>query len=577
MLAGGCGRETATQVIVRLYADPSVAPEADALRVSVLGEGRLREERVDPVSREQTLLAVVPLVPEGGDATRSFEVVAELLAGGRSQATLRVGGGYEAGSLRFIDAGFDAEPECAQRGDCGPGSTCEEGRCVGACFEGGADDPAREAPRCAECEACVRGRCQPLPTGNACGCPGDTCMAGRCEPQVPAAKVWAGEHQTCASASGSLYCWGNNRARRVGLGPGTSSDVPVRIDTTVPGWPEAPRSVVSVAPGADHTCLLWTRPGPDRARTCWGWNGRGALGLAANSTEAFAPTEAPASEPDWVELVAGRFHTCGLAPDGQLWCWGSSSRGQAGPAPSEGLPRLVDMRRGWTQVSAGDEMTCGVIEGRAECFGSGTEGALGNGMRQDSPVPSCVVDADGECIDDFFYVAAGSTAACGLRGDGAVWCWGDNEGGLLGVEAGALVLRAAPVDTTLRFRRLTMLRRSVCGLTVEGQLACWGDNRGRFGGGHLGVGDREPRARPTLVSVDPGDRWQSVSMGAGYACGVRVGGELYCWGSNDAPSTGIPVAAGRLGLGFGLDVDDPATGRDVLTPRRVCLSDALAR
>ncbi|MEM9072596.1 MAG: hypothetical protein AAGE52_29075 [Myxococcota bacterium] len=562
--------EPATQTFVRIHADPGFVPEATRLRLRVFGEGELREDRIDPVSRNDTRIASPTVIPDGGPE-RTWSMIAELLDDDDiAVASLRIGGGFVENKRRYIDAWFDDQIECQTLGECGEGRTCSFGRCVGACFALGADDGERDLPLCNECEVCIDATCQPRADGQSCGCEGDRCQRGLCEPAVAARGVWTGEHQTCASARGGLWCWGQDHAGRVGIG--RSSDVPVFVSEELATWDETPRSLIDMAMGADHSCLLWARPGPQFQRTCWGWNGSGAVGLGPVMDGEIPATDASSDDPVWISLASGRFHTCGLSDGGQIFCWGSNNRGQGGLARgATGVPTLLDDRTRWSQVVAGNEITCGLIEGRIECVGAGLAGQHGDGARSDRTVPACAQDESGACIDDFLFVTTGANEVCGIRDGGAAWCWGDNREGRLGIEGSEDATRPRPVMTDLRFRELDAASGYTCGIDLDGGLWCWGGNRTSFGGGQLGVGDLDARQRPTRVFVDPGDEWRQVSAGAGYACGVRQQGDLYCWGSNDESSTSIGEAAGRLGLGYGLDLGEPATRRDALRPQRVCL------
>lgn len=548
------------------------------LRVTVFGEGEVVEERTDPVDRSNAQLARLPLVPRGGASDRTWEVLAELVEGETVQATLRVSGGYVANETREIRVWFD--DTCSE--DCGEGRTCAGGRCVGACYVGRAPaedtEPSRDRPACGECELCARAECQPRP--GECSCNGTCDADGVCRPERTVTEVYTGEHQTCAAAGG-LWCWGHNWAERAGLPRNTSSDVPVRMDDSQPHLDETFRGIRDMAMGADHTCLLWTRSGPEFVRSCWGWNGGGALGFGTVENGASPPTEVTTEEPTWLLVTAGRFSTCGLGEDGGAYCWGSSNRGQLGPGVAvdgeSGTPVAIDTRTTWTDLDAGTESVCGVIETRIECWGAGRSGERGDGTREDSNMPECVVDDEDKCLEGFDEVSVGGGGACAIDLESRAWCWGNNEEGRLGIEGSEFVTRPRLVQTDLRFRELHTRGGHTCGIDLNDGLWCWGRNRdtsGDDGGGFLGTGDLESRTQPTRVEVSAGDRWQHVALGAGYTCGVREAGDLYCWGSNDWAATAGQPAAGRLGLGLGTNSDtEPEARTDVLEPRQVCLPD----
>lgn len=145
-------------------------------------------------------------------------------------------------------------------------------------------------------------------------------------------------------------------------------------------------------------------------------------------------------------------------------------------------------------------------------------------------------------------VTAGDFSTCGLRTDGAAWCWGRNDAGQLG--DGTRTERHAPVVVARgleRFRSVKPAGTHACALSVgvglEGVM-CWGSNNE----GQLGAVTRYPHSEtPVLVSV--GDLgFSTVGVGSAHACAVSAVGTAYCWGNNGSgqlgnapPKSGAPV------------------------------------
>ncbi len=65
-----------------------------------------------------------------------------------------------------------------------------------------------------------------------------------------------------------------------------------------------------------------------------------------------------------------------------------------------------------------------------------------------------------------------------------------------------------------------------CAIQHDGAMWCWGRNRN----GQLGLGDRVDRDEPQQV-VDDTD-WSGVFMGAHHAHGLRTDGSGWSWGGN---------------------------------------------
>lgn len=145
-------------------------------------------------------------------------------------------------------------------------------------------------------------------------------------------KIYAGLQGTCAlDTNNDVYCWGY----RLG-GAGTARPTsPEKV--SIPQGINVQRLTV----GANHACIL----GDDTKIYCWGEDrydqlGRGDLsptvtydhypqplyqqGLERNIWSNYDPT------PHWVDVYAGRYHTCALDSVNQIRCWGDNAIGQLG-------------------------------------------------------------------------------------------------------------------------------------------------------------------------------------------------------------------------------------------------------
>jgi alpha-tubulin suppressor-like RCC1 family protein len=129
--------------------------------------------------------------------------------------------------------------------------------------------------------------------------------------------VSAGFYHTCAlKTDGTLWCWGDNTSGQLGLG--TASTTPGQVTAGTAPW-------TVVTAGQSHTCALQA----DGTLWCWGENADGQLGIGSNLPSA-APVVVTASPSSWSAVAAGGAHTCAVAGDGTLWCWGANVKGQLG-------------------------------------------------------------------------------------------------------------------------------------------------------------------------------------------------------------------------------------------------------
>jgi alpha-tubulin suppressor-like RCC1 family protein len=194
---------------------------------------------------------------------------------------------------------------------------------------------------------------------------------------VSVSDVGAGLFHTCALGGGELYCWGRNDDGQIGNG--TTSErqaLPVRIMSL-------PDPIEQVALGRTHTCAL----AGDGSVLCWGRNEWGQVGEEGTSLTA-SPVGVqglPAVE----QLRAGYFHTCALEGDGTLWCWGANSSGQIHTDADRKQQTPFEVPGSYADVWLGDFHTCALRDtGRAVCWGLNMRGQLGDGTTEDRGMPT---------------------------------------------------------------------------------------------------------------------------------------------------------------------------------------------
>jgi len=113
------------------------------------------------------------------------------------------------------------------------------------------------------------------------------------------------EHACGLTASGVVYCWGDNEFGSVGDGSGTDQLIPVPV--------AAPGGIRFAAINADgyHTCAITTTA----TVYCWGSVSVGVVGPA---TPTLVSSERIAS------IALGERFACALNVDGALSCWGAT-------------------------------------------------------------------------------------------------------------------------------------------------------------------------------------------------------------------------------------------------------------
>jgi alpha-tubulin suppressor-like RCC1 family protein len=266
-----------------------------------------------------------------------------------------------------------------------------------------------------------------------------------------------------------------------------------------------------------------------------GW-GHNALGQLGDGSTANRDSPTATVGPGWLTVDAGGGHSCGIDVQRRAWCWGSDSNGQLGNgSASADQPAPVLVSGGatdYTSIDAGAAHTCAIrADGTLWCWGYDHDGQLGDGIPGEDRVGPHQVPGTG-----WRQVWAGASTTCATRTDDTLWCWGDNTYGQVGAGThDALHPSPTQVDGT-DWASVTGGEFHTCGLRTDGTAWCWGlgDDGilGRYGDG------------PNHVPVQVPGVWTSFESGLRHVCGVQADHTAWCWGFN---------GEGQLGLGFVTD------------------------
>lgn len=264
----------------------------------------------------------------------------------------------------------------------------------------------------------------------------------------------------------SLWCWGNNANGQ--LGDGTKNDAAAPRQVSALGQ-AVRQGVISQFFG----CALRS----DHGVSCWGRNDVGELGDGSH-VEHLTPAPVPALGSNVKAISAGFDHACALKTDGTLWCWGGDLYGQVGAGPPQAAGRAtpVQVFDNVEKVSAGGFFTCAIrTDHSLWCWGSNADGHLGIGSTVSQGLPQHVASLDDGVRD----VDTAVRAACAVKLDGSVWCWGYRGDGRLGdgVADGSRQLTPARVSGPLGQgggAAVRLSNRTGCAVGDDASLWCWG-------------------------------------------------------------------------------------------------------
>ena len=284
-----------------------------------------------------------------------------------------------------------------------------------------------------------------------------------------AAIVSGGEHTCGLDTAGVAWCWGSNEYGQLGDGRSASSHSPRRV---VGGLRFA-----SITAGGAHTCALTEH---DRRAFCWGdqWDRAAGTFPAGENLREPLPVRGSIS---FLLLSAGGHHTCGIATTGGLFCWGDNSAGQVRPDRRDRSfyrPEPLPVESAvFTAVATGSAHSCALAtDGRVYCWGSNEHGQLGSSADNAQA-------RSGWVATEFRFagIAAGGDHSCGLTTSSQIVCWGaEPVPAAVAVRraetARALRLAAAP-GLDQEFAQVTSGVAHDCAASKAGEIWCWGDDR----------------------------------------------------------------------------------------------------
>ncbi|MBI2060910.1 MAG: carboxypeptidase regulatory-like domain-containing protein [Nitrospirae bacterium] len=259
--------------------------------------------------------------------------------------------------------------------------------------------------------------------------------------------------------------------------------------------------------------------------------------VAAYSAKGISPYSAEASalrsQPKITAIAAGGAHTCGLAVNGEIKCWGSNGYGALGDGTttSRPIPITVPFSLGAAAISTGLNHTCEASwDGSVRCWGDNFFGQLGDGTTKNRLTPQVV-----SSITDAVAISSGPSHTCALAADGTASCWGATGSG----EKNLVPIKVSGLHGVVA---LSAGNSHTCALLLEGTVWCWGANwYGQLGDGTT-TGSKTPVHVSSLTNV------VAIATGFYHTCALEAEGAMKCWGLN---------WEGQLGNGSFINLSTP--------------------
>lgn len=333
-----------------------------------------------------------------------------------------------------------------------------------------------------------------------------------------------GKHAAFVTKHGEVFCWGEEKAGRLGHKINIDVSFPKIVDSLIGVH------VKSVACGEYQTCAL-TESGE---LYTWGDNGCGAdlLGKERNRIQ-WLPCKpfGPLDGISVADVACGEWHTAILSTSGQLFTYGDGTFGVLGHGNLQNVsqPKEVESLKGLRlkSVACGSWHTAAIVDimvdrlkfnakgGKLFTWGDGDKGRLGHANEERKLLPTCVA----QLVDhDFVQVSCGRMLTVGLTNLGTVYTMGSAVHGQLG-NLQAKDKSITIVEGKLKeefIKEISSGSYHIAVVTSSGSVYTWG----KGANGQLGLGDIEDRNSPRLVEALRDRQVESIACGSNFTAAI---------------------------------------------------------
>ena len=296
--------------------------------------------------------------------------------------------------------------------------------------------------------------------------------------------------------------------------------------------------LVDVKVGRYTSCVLRN----DGNVFCWGGNRSGRLGLGSSDDQPHPEVTIAVMLEDGEivqQLAMGSNAAMVLTEAGNVFCWGSciTATAYSTSLTSQNSPGQIANIASLTSIDLAHWQACGtLVNGDLLCWGRNGQGVLGNGS--ESLIGSYTHSNFGEIINvGTGYWMSGGGHTCVLSENSKVWCWGMNHRGQAGDASGET---CGDYDCVKSPQHVEGFGGAVLvQLNASNASTCVVTDGGQIycwgqnSSGQLGDGTHTHRGTPGLVLGLDDVHIVQVSLGSGHVCARSDMGDVYCWGSNN--------------------------------------------
>ena len=263
--------------------------------------------------------------------------------------------------------------------------------------------------------------------------------------------------------------------------------------------------------------------------TLWGWGFNNTWG---NLCSTIQNTNVPiqlCTASDWNKFYVGQLSTFGIKNNGSLWGTGQNSNGLLGVnSTSNAIYTFTQIGTAtdWLKISGSLEFTLGLkTNGTLWGWGQNNKAQMGNGIGSNVLAPIQI----GTATDWADMKATDIGAGLAIKTNGTLWGWGMNNTGIPGADSNiAIVNTPNQIGTATDWLNAIMVSGSghVVVLKSNGLLWSWGSGGQGQTGDNLGNFFRQS---PLQIGTDT---WKAIGAGFRSSYGIKTDGTLWAWGEN---------------------------------------------
>lgn len=390
-------------------------------------------------------------------------------------------------------------------------------------------------------------------------------------PNPVTATAAGASHSLALKNDGTVWAWGNNSWGQLGDGTNGFRTAPVQVKST--DGLGLLINVIAIGAGNRHSIAV-LNTGEVLA---WGYNGTGQLG-DNSTTNSSLPVYVLKSDltnlnigTTGISVDGGFGHSLALASNGDVWAWGSNSRGQLGDGTNSQKITAVQVTGeggiGFLNISGGS-ISAGINDHSLALTSGGTiawawgsnlygelgDGTGGGGTNKNSPVR--IKNTDNSDFTGAIGIAAGYNHSVAITNDQGSWGWGRNDYGQLGDGTRVDKWNPGPVknnDGGPFTNAIAIAAGERHSLLIkddgfnDATVWSWGNGSN----GKLGHGGTVPSTIPFIVKYSGGSDFPSggsdaiaIAAGQNHSLAIIDDGitkTVWAWGRNNSGQTGTGI------------------------------------